>query len=368
MRVFDSYFFNIINKVKFKDTKVYLDDMLAKLGLSYQEVSFTFKRFLTTLDKVMEKYPNLEKYLYNYFAYREDVLTTLTPEWSQGEIYADREDWDAIFAVVSKIPRGFNIIPTLVLDKIDWYGDGVREAALRATRHTEGKPLIYMNCDVINSQIIMERQYDHGNKFNIVHVVIETTAEDEPRDTTEILKKLEPFLGQPHYHERECRFSAEENKIFEQHLHECSDRLEAMIEEFYPRREHDYMKEVPFIPNLADKKKIKAAFKETDFVLGDRKGLLPGMNRVICIDSHNYRFEILFDRTQSSSDYFYFYVYVSGCNFRIQSRQHTIFCASEQEAVEMISKIAEFCMDMKAELGTLLGEKFGDTPKWYIYN
>lgn len=369
MRVFDKYTFNIIDKVKFKDTKKYLDDMLANLRLNYNNVSFTFQSFMTQLNKVTEKYPNLDKYRYGYYQYNDsEVLTSLTPKWANGEIYAAKEDWDSIFSIVSKVPRGFNVLPTLVLDKIDWYGEGTREAALKVSEITEDKAMIYLSRLVINSQIIMERQYDYGNKYNIVHVVVEATTEGEPRDTTDIIKKLEPYLGQPDYNVRMCRFDIEENKLFEKRSLECENKLKSMVEEFYPSRKHDYMKNVKFIPNLADKKKIKAAFKGTDFTLGDRKGLLPGMNHVLCIDKHNYQFEIVFDRTQSSPDYFYFYIYVRGCNFSIDSGQKIIFASSEEESVDMLSKIADFCMKIKAEFGDMLEENFGNTPGWYTYN
>lgn len=373
MRVFDKYSFNIADRVKFKDTKRYLDDMLADLGLSYRNVSFTFESFLTKLDKITEKYPGLERYRYtDPFSNGEDFLTSLTPQWTDGEIYAAQEDWEAVFSVVSKIPRGYNIIPTLVLDQIDWYGDGSREASLNVDETTaeyyEGRAMSYMSRFVINSQIMMERAYDYGNKYNMVHVVVEATTEGVPRDTADIIKKLEPYLGQFVRRERLCRFGKEESNLFRKRELECCGKLKNMLEEFCPKRKHDYLRDVEFIPNLADKKKLKAAFKGTDFTLGDRKGLLPGMNRVVCVDQHNYQFEILFDRTQSSPDYFCFYISVKGCNFNVGGGPNTIFASSEEVAVDMLSKVADFCMRVKDELGDMLEECFGNTPEWYTYD
>ncbi len=366
MRVFDKYTFNIVDKVKFKDTKKYLDDMLTELGLRYNNVAFTFQKFLTKLDKVTEKYPNLDKYRYGYYQYNgEEVLTSLTPNWASGAIHADPQDWDAIFSVVSKIPRGLNIIPTLALDQIDWYGEGVKEAALSVHEITENKAVLCSNRFAINSQIIMEREYDHGNKFNIVHVVVEATAQDEPRDTTDIIKKLEPYLGQPSSCARICRYPVEQDKWYEKKAEEYRKKLDALTRELFPRKWTD---EEVFIPNLADKKKIKNAFKGTDFVLGDRKGLLPRLNRVVCVDKYNHHFEVLFDREQSSPDYFYFYIYMTGHNFTIYGTQNAAYASSEEEAVTMLSKIANICMEIKEEYGELLAKDFGATPEWYTYS
>lgn len=368
MRIFDNYTFNVIDKVKFKDTKKYVDDMLNDLGLRYENVLFTIKRYLTSLDDVIAKYPNLGKYRYSYYQFHEDVLTSLSPKWSEGDIYACSEDWDDIFSIVSKVPRGLNVLPTLVLSQIDWYNEGLKDAAINVSEITENKAMIYSGRHVINSQIIIEREYNYGNKYNMVHVVVEATTDGEPRDTTDVIKKLEPYLGLPTSYHRTCRYSIEESKLFDKRMRECSDRLKEMIEEFYPRRHHDYFKPVEFIPNLADKKKIKQAFKDTDYTLTDRKGLLPGMNQVVCIDKHNYQFKILFDRTQTSPDYFYFYIYINGCNFKIESMQNSIYCTSENEAAEMLFKIAEFGMKVKAEFGDILEENFGNTPIWYTYD
>ncbi len=367
MRVFDKYSFNIIDKVKFKDTKQYLDDMLANMGLRYNNISFTFRSFITSIDKVTEKYPELDKYRYGYQYNGKEVLTSLTPNWADGEIYADMKDWDSIFSVVSKIPRGYNIIPRLVFEQIDWYEEGIKEASLKINEITENEAMLFMNIFSINSQIIMERQYDYGNKYNIVHVIVEATTIDEPRDTTDIIKKVEPYLGQPYNSARICRFNNEENRLYEKRVQECRQRLDTILENAFPRRGNTFSEEIPFIPNLADKKKIKAAFKGTDFVLGSRKGLLPGMNRVVCINKYNHFFEILFDRTQSSPNYFYFYISVKGHNFYINSKQMVVYAFSEDESVIMLSKIADLCVKVKDEFGELLEQNFGSTPNWYTH-
>ena len=380
MRVFDTYTFNIADKVKFKDTKKYLDRMLAELGLNFKEVAFTFKRFMTSIDQLVEKYPNLEKYRYPYFQFNgEEILTSLTPEWLDGELYAGKEDWDAIFEIASKVPRGYNVQPTIKMDQIDWYGEGAKEPAITPQQFYVGNALLCSHSPVDNSGIEMIREYDHGNKYNMVRVTVEATkgdgsAAEQPRDTADILAKLTPYLGMPTYTVRVCRFKPEEHRLYETYQAECGRLLIDRLQQAYQKEKDAYRGEdwrdvlnKPFVPNLADKKKLKAAFKGTDFVMGDRKGLLPGMNRVVCIDQHNFRFEVMTDRTQSSPDYFYFYFEISGYNFHIRSMQNTVYASSEEEAVEKLSELAAFCVRLKDEFGELLAEKFGDTPGWYRY-
>ncbi|MGN0427194.1 MAG: hypothetical protein ACI4F0_05280 [Agathobacter sp.] len=369
MRVFDKYTFNIISKVEFKDTKKYIDAMLNELGLSYRNVSFSYEGYKTKIESVIEKYPNLSKYCYEYVLFKRNVLTSFKPNWRNGEIYAEQEDWNSLFEIVSKCPREMNIFPTLVLDQIDWYGEGVKETALKALEGTEGEAEIYYPWIAINSQIILLGKYNYENRRNVVQVIVEATVEgqSEPRNTTDIIKKLETYLGTPVSSERICRYSMEEEENYREKKKECERLLYERIENFYPRKRDVKFDKVEFIPNLADKKKIKDAFKGTGFEMGDRKRLIPGMNRVLCKDSHNHQYEILFDRTQNSPDYFYWYVKIEGHNFLINSGQNTMYASSENEAREKLSMIAKFCTDFVAEFDKTLVDNFGATPEWYFY-
>lgn len=369
MRVFDKYTFNIASRVKFKDTKKYMDTILEELGLGYKNVSFTYKGFKTSLEQMLDKYPNLFKYCYEYEPYGKGVkvLTSLTPNWTKGELYAEAADWDSLFEIVSKCPRGMNITGTLVLDQIDWYGEGVKEAALWCYKEKKDKAQVFLTRNIINSQIILRREYDDGNKYNNVSVIVEATTgeNDEPRDTTDIIKKLEPYLGTPGRTERICRNSLAEEWTISEKEWSCREILVKRIEEFYPQKRK--FNEVEFIPNIADKKKIKAAFKGTSFEIGDRKGLLPRMNHVFCRDAHNRQYEILFDRTQSSPDYFYWYVTIKGYNFSVGSDQNIMYVSSEKEANEKLSMIAKFCEELVEDFDQLLLDNFGATPEWYSY-
>ena len=373
MRIFDKYTFNIASKVKFKDTKKYVDSILEQMGLSYQNICFTYKGFMTSLEQVLEKYPNLSKYCFEYKPYGGTrILTSLTPRWTKGEYYAKKEDWESLFEIVSKCPRGMNITGNLVFDQIDWYGDGVKEPALWKSLHDKEteQAEIFLSRTIINSQIIIGRQYDDGNKYNYVSIIIEATIDndDKPRDTIDIIKKLEPYLGIPNMMERICRGSIEEEWQFQEKAWACGDLLKEKVKQVFPdEQKFNFNDDIEFVPNIANKKKIIEAFKRTSFEIGDRKGLLPGMNHVFCKDVHNHQYEILIDRTQNSPNYFYWYVDIKGYNFSISSEQNVMFASSEKEGSEKLLEIARFCERFVEEFGQTLFDNFGATPKWYRY-
>lgn len=91
------------------------------------------------------------------------------------------------------------------------------------------------------------------------------------------------------------------------------------------------------------------------------------MNHVFCRDAHNRQYEILFDRTQSSPDYFYWYVIIKGYNFSILPDQNIMHVSSENEANEKLSMIAKFCEELVEDFDQLLSDHFGATPEWYSY-
>lgn len=87
----------------------------------------------------------------------------------------------------------------------------------------------------------------------------------------------------------------------------------------------------PIIPKIVEKKKIMKAFQGTGFEMGSRKGLLPGMNRVICTDSHNYKYEIIIYRGRTRSNSFNCDFRVMGCDFIIVPSMHSFYVKSEKK-------------------------------------
>ena len=64
MRVFDIYWFNIADKVKFKDTQPYLKNMLAEYGFTWSDLAFSAQNASddSVIARIQQKFPKLEKY------------------------------------------------------------------------------------------------------------------------------------------------------------------------------------------------------------------------------------------------------------------------------------------------------------------
>lgn len=98
------------------------------------------------------------------------------------------------------------------------------------------------------------------------------------------------------------------------------------------------------------------------------KASMSTMNHYYGYDKGNHQYEILFDRPEDASDFFYWYIRINGCNFNLGLNQNRAYAANEEEAMSKIVKIAEFCQRFLTEFEPVLTEMFGKTPDWYHYD
>lgn len=367
MRIFDHYQYNLADRVKKKDTPALVERMLSELGLRHENLSFTISLIMKGFDELTNQFPNLKKYLYYYEPYRSEVLTSLTPRWEDGEIYVEKEDWETLFEIFSKVPHRYNLSGELIFQGIDWYGAGTGGLAFRETVDA-GKASI---CDLrgaVSNSVIIHRSLGEGNQFNMAELYVEATAQGDPRDTRFVTAKLSPYLGEPESWQRECFFTKEESGCLAAYRKEAAAELEKQAAEFASAFKENYAGHFgdAFVPALVDKQMIRKVFKDTDFeVLPKKKGDLSGMNVLQCLDRHHFQYELLIDRTPNCPTFFYFYLEVKGCNFMIRSGQNVLLAASREEAEERLGELARFAARWKESFGEFLVQRFGDTPEWY---
>lgn len=271
MRVFDTYWFNIADKVKFRDTQPYLKNMLAELGLSWSDLDFAASIVADDpmTEKILKNFPKLKKYYHP--AHPAEISATIcsyTENWFSGELFTDKSDYDDVFTLFSKIPRPLNISDGhILLNGVNWFG----EESLPPVPYYnwEGRDvsrLTYYVC--YNSNYIVQyRGFDDGLKRNQVSVCIETTAAPEPRDSSPIIEKLIPYLGKPVSSYRNCVFSKEEQQKYDDLAEKHSEYLSSFMENILPTPEKcQYIaRTLPPIPHLADIPTMKKAFAGTGF-------------------------------------------------------------------------------------------------------
>lgn len=364
MRVFSIYRFNIADKVRFKDAQSYIQNMLAELGFSWSDLAFAADTVIgdRTLSNVLEKFPELKK----YYRSTDDgpMISSYTENWASGEIFADKSDYDDIFAVFSKIPRPFNIpFGHVLLSGVNWLGDGTSEPV---------PDFFWENADIsrltnvhfFSNYIAQERCYDDGLKRVMISVCIEVTADPEPRDPSTVIEKLTPYLGNPVEADTKCVFSREENNRFTELKMRHYEHLDEFMKKELPvPKRYTYNSNKEPILHLADIPVMKKAFAGTGFT---RKKGNPGwLGEYDCRDNHGFTYRAYI---QKISDGYTFRVWlnISGCNFDINTLGELNYeMEAEGESQPILREFALLCAKIRDEYGDRLARDFGETPDWY---
>ena len=372
MRVFDRYVFDIGDRVKFPELKPYIDNMLSELGLSYRNIGFRIHD--GTVAKLMKYEPETFAPLEKYFIPETQneqgtgaLLTSFRENWTEGDIYIDPADSEAVCGLYTKIPRPYKLKDCIMcLDGIDWYGGGDMTPAVKSRSVYRLKIPTTSELPFMCSGITLRfYPYAVGN----INVTIETTAEPEPHGTEEILEKLKPYLGEPVFNSRNCMFTAEEydrcaelQKKYRTQLMELFPELGAVS----PYKQTQVFGNAP-MQKVCGKQMTTPYFKKIGFepVKHDRKGSLPGIFEYERYDGHNFRYLAKFNKLPHDN-ILGFSLQITGCNFNIVSFTEQRFAyKTRDEAAEILQKLADYTDYVYSVFGDRIAADLGDTPCWY---
>ena len=367
MRVFDTYYFNIIDKVRFKDTKPYVDKMLKDLGLSYTDVDFMLYEVVQDkIPEICKKMPNLKKY---YFYDKTDNnygISSVTKDWQAGNVHANKEDWGDVETVFSKIPRPYNLpFGYYSLSGINWFQDSDPSPAVIQWDMWKNEIPNTHFAPFISNRILQLRCYDDGIKHNNVAVSIEITDGDAIRDSKPVIEKLKPYFGEPQNMVRSCTFSKEESERNRKQEKEACKALAQKALSYLPQPGN--MGAIQFDKDLgrvADKKETDAAFKGTGF---ERVKGQPNWLHLYCAmdQTRGYKYEAFVQKI-SIGNIFRCWIDITGSNFRIKFEQPDYAVDQEGKSQEILNQFAKFCVYAKEEFGAEIEKSFGKTPEWFF--
>lgn len=369
-RVFHFYKFNIIDKAKFKETKPYLERMLSELGYSYKNLGFSLRCPFgeSVFDKILVKYPLLQKYYYKDDFLQELYISSFSESLCYDEIHTDKEDWDIISEVLTKIPRPFGVpFVEVVLDDVNWFGDS-DDSVRKNYSYPDGEHHILADPLLRGNRIVQVRSFDDGRKRNYIYVSFEVTAEPELRDSKEIINRLIPYLGEPMRSGCGCLFEPEDLLKWERLETKYQERLEAIADDMLPKPKMDVYENFnivtnePKIPHISDKYTMNQAFAETGFIR--EKGTPNWFGVYSCTDEHGFRYQAEPQRV-TIGNIFRFSLYISGYNFDICFNSEDYYVTKEGESLEILKAFAQMCVKIRDEWGAKLAKDFGETPSWY---
>lgn len=367
MRVFDKYFFDISEKAKVADFGNYIENMLIKLNYKYDGI--IFETSIYPGNGIIEKYPNLEKY-FKYEDYQEPKDGKFCSydihwrdyglDWKNGNIYADLNDKEDIFRLNFKKHKGSSLFTSLLIfDQINW---GENTISYLFDNKYYKYPAVNTEY-FINNQICIYKYFENNW---CVCVTIESTSDNQPKDTSPIVEKLIPYLGNPINKKTICKSSIDETTFNKEDEKECLTILNERFETTFRNEKHDGN-----FSNLLDKRKLKKIFKDTHFVLDNDPKLLRGMNQMTYRNKYNMTFEITFDRLPHFNS-FRWNIRIYGFNFSISPYKalYDVSVKCQEEVDNYLKKVADFCENLveDEEYNKLLFKTYGETPSWYRYD
>ncbi|MBQ8953765.1 MAG: hypothetical protein IJ048_06585 [Clostridia bacterium] len=371
MRVFDTYYFNIADKVSFQETKPYLDRMLAELGYNYGNIAFIlYDPISKPTERLFRDMPDMKKYYFTESSGGLDVLgvTSSHEDWQDGNIHADKEDWDAIARVFAGVPRRYGFhFGELILDGVNWFGDS--NDSLAVTNWDEMDTPVRK--PFLSNRIMQLRSFDDGKKRNTIIVTIEVTSSDGIRSSRPVIEKLEPWLGKPYRTAfsndtvwRQYAFARDE---FARQKALCilhSKALDQAGESMLPKSPHT-IGNLPDkkLEHVADKYATEKAFKGTGFTRV--KGQPNGFHLYSCADENGFLYEAFVQKLFTING-FRCWIEVSSHNFGIHSDLvRDYYVSEEQQSADIIKAFAGFCVWVRDSYGEKLLKDFGKKPAWY---
>lgn len=369
MRVFETFFYNIANRVSFGKTKPYLEKMLQETGLSYKDTAFMLYDLQEKVPKkAVASVPELRKYEFAKGGPNGPVygLSSIRENWHSGEIFAAQDDDRDISLVFSKIPYTFNFpFGYLILNGINWFDDSSGHIAIKNwERDKDGIPRADPTLLYLSNRILQERSFDDGKKMNRIEVTIEVTDENGIRDTAPVLRKLEPYLGTYLSFERSCTFDEEEYRRLKQAEIKNCEKLQQLSDEYMPKAKalSEIPKDIPMLSHVADSATLNKAFKGTRFK--KVKGQPNWLHLYACTDGNGYKYEAFVQKI-TSVNMFRCWLNISGYNFSVGTGMTDYCVEREGESSELLTAIVQFYDMLAAQCGDALKQDFGVTPEWY---
>ena len=368
MRIFDTYWFNIADRVTFAKAPAYLAQMLEETNYSAPKTAFSV--YAVTPDaqkKAAAKFPALVKYAQSADMKYGLCSTASAPDaWQRGDVFADPADCEDILALFAKIPRTVNFpFCTLVLGGITWFADSRADAVPdTAFPRTDFDKLLAPDRVKCNA-VTLHRSWDDGKKRVTVSVCIEATAQDDPNqphETEQITERLKACLGAPYHKKRECMFSPDEAQALKTLQEKHRPLLWAISDADLPAPVRE--PRTPSAEQYAKTALLDKLFRGTGFL--KQKDNPTWMSCYACTDAHGFLYEAYVQRLSAGG--FRLWLTVSGCNFSLSPQRGAglDYRVSDAETARgILEAFAAHCVHVRDTYAPQLAADFGDTPAWY---
>jgi hypothetical protein len=373
MRVYEKITYNL-KDIKFKETKGYIDGLLAELGIGYTDIAFLFTgdSVGTICNKAIKQIPTLAPYYHicpvgaKYSQSPEEHWLASTPDG----FYIDPSHTEAFFSLLQKVPHAVNFPDmNVILDNINWY-EG--EAPSPGVFSSHWHPFDYSLYSYTSNSIRLRKEFDYGSKQNPVEIYIDRTGETgDLRPYPKALESLIAKLGKPKHKWLHCVFTEEEEEVLKQadarmkesYAHTDVSSLFAgfEVQDVLPATPEGLLASVTPVSGFSPKAVLSQAGKPYKMRYVSAAG---GCYQLRKRNANGHYFTVEF-MAQPMSKVYWAYLRVHGHNFshHIYTTPHMI---ATEETMEAFAKAYfEAIGRYEENHANELLEAYGPTPEWY---
>lgn len=381
MRIFDIYTYDL-KQIRFKDNKEYFDRLLKELDLAYTDIGFCFRPDFdgSICEKVTKQFESLRQYK-RYLAESELHFGSM-PEYQMSSVsvdtkggihlHIDRDHSEDFGCMLKKVPRPINFgFMGVMLDNVGWDNHSASNPCFGAG--TADKIAIdHRFSNYYSNSIRFVKEYDFGNKQNLVEILIERYGDAEK--LTPYPEKFAAFcarLGKPMYKRTVCVFGDEENaklnaakEDIQRSINE--NRYADLFAEFkrdYPNTAQQVMASLTAVQGFSPKKVFTSVAKKYGFKY---KTCLNGRYELRKINLYNHTVKVSFVLRPFSS-LFSADISVCGHNFNLGiAYLSEVVLDNEAQGERYADKVFEVADAIEKEFTDKLYGYFGKTPDWYV--
>ena len=394
MRVFQNYYFDLKERVLFKDTLPFVEAWLAGQGIAYGGMMFEQNFYNWGEDRITPRlfamFPGLKKYHSEKVSVHElspqtitSNFTSVPKNWPEDmNIHVQKEDEDVVRQIAAKIPRPFNPSATCIaLDNVQWFPVIDTSPAYLPGK---GAPCGYSLFPHLSNSIALGKSSGSGKKHNIIAVTIERTHTlEQLLDDTAILEKLTDAFGTPpHYQAVRIVFSEDERRQTQAAAEALAPILQALWAELkpeeavprdvppefqcirHPNEGEVVVMEMIYTPGepVSPKKAILKAIKGMGFQYKYEPGTYYECWKT---NQHNHKFKVWF-AIKTSTRQLNFGASISGYNFHVSIPMgNNIDVMKQPVADETAQAVVTAAIQAEARLSETLLQFYGKTPDWY---
>ena len=379
MQTFEKLTYNL-KQIRFKENKDFIESLLYDSGFQYTDIAFLFSSDFTgeICDKVIKYFPKLAEYKHWYKEsafYPKSMPThcfSSVFEDKQLVLHIKKEDHKDFSNLLKKIPNSINFgFMGVVLDNVSWYKEEEHNPIFNKKGGFAFSDFKFNSYH--SNSIRFFKEFDYGNKYNPVEIVIDRTGDMESlRPYPKTFNEMTLKLGKPESRFIYCVFD-ENEKIDLNNKAEAIKKLtentdySISFEELYTNKSNaqsNYLIDsiTPingFSPKKVFNKCAKAkGYKYSFYKSGCyRYSKTNADNHTFTVELVNAPFSLFFDASVS----------VEGYNFNHFIWKSPQITAKEESTLfEYARAVFNIAEKIENDYSDILLSSYGKTPSWYI--